>query len=293
MWGEDARAYGRVPVRVVLRGEPDGWHYVVVDRAGDERRAELGGSGVRWQTGGRRDEEPPWWRARLAEIAGSLREHVAKEVTDRCFDLFAAEAEITWFGVDEPVCWEGLVTLRDADPARFPGRVPPFVVTLIPGRGVLLPDAHLVFDTPAADAWTALEAVARTCRTPAPAARFLCGWADHRAVRVGRGSLAVSTERRPDGVERVGEIFGERPPGWGGNPELRLRLDGIDLLDEPAQDVLWLLKDLGHDVVTRGRLRRVPTLGLTLYERDGPGGAPGAEGTADGRFGGVSLSAPS
>ncbi|HEX2316303.1 MAG TPA: hypothetical protein VHJ17_21355 [Thermomonospora sp.] len=284
MWGEDARAYGRVPVRVVLRGEPDGWHYVVVDQSGDERRTALGENGVRWQTGGRGDQEPPWWQARLAEVAEALRERVAVAVTDHCFDLFGAEAEITWFGVDEPTCWEGLVTLREADPARFPGRVAPFVVTLTPGRGALLPAAHLLFDTSAEDAWTALTAVARACRTPPPVASFLCGWADHRAVRIGRGRLAVSTERRPDGTERVGQIFAERPPGWGGNPGLRPRLDGIDLLDEPAGDVLWLLRDLGHEVVPRGRLQRVPALGLTLYEREG--GAP------DGRFGGVALDAP-
>ncbi|SEG60779.1 hypothetical protein SAMN04489712_107156 [Thermomonospora echinospora] len=286
MWSEDARAHGRVPVRVVLRGEPDGWHCVVADQAGSEQRIPLGESGVRWQTGGRRDEEPPWWRRRLAEIAESLRERVATMLTDRCFELFGCEADIAWFGVDEPILWEGLVTLREPDPARFPGGASPFVVTLAPGRGVLLPGADVLFETLAADAWTALEAVSRSCRTPLPRRSFLCGSADHRSVRVGRGSLAVSTDRRPDGTERVGMVFGERPLGWGGNPGLRLRLDGIDLLDEPAEDVVRLLGELGHEVVGHGRLRRLPALGLTLYGREGR--SP----DDDGRFAGASLAPP-
>ncbi|ACY98796.1 hypothetical protein Tcur_3257 [Thermomonospora curvata DSM 43183] len=285
MWGAGSQAYGQVPVRVVLRGEPDGWHYVLFDRAGSEQRVPLGGGGAHWQTSGRHGEEPPWWRRHLAEVAESLRERVETAVADRCFELFGVEAHITWLGVDEPILWEGLVTLREPDPARFPGGARPFVVTLQPGRGALLPSADLLFDTCAQDAWAALEEVARACRTPPPRARFLCGWTDHRSVRVGRGLLAVSTERRMDGVDRVGEIYAERPPGWSGNPRLRLRLDGIDLLDEPAEDVLRLLLDLGHAVVRRGRCLRLPELGLTLYERH-------EHSRHDGRFAGVSLTSP-
>lgn len=159
MRGERTGAYGRVPVRVLLRGEPDGWHYVIVDETGAEEREELGG-GTRWQTGSRSDAEPPWWQRRLAEDAEALREHVGTLLTDRCFERLGTEAGITWFAVDEPVSWEGLVSLREADPARFPGRVAPYVVSLQPGRGVLLPSAHLLFDMVAEDAWTALATVA-------------------------------------------------------------------------------------------------------------------------------------
>ncbi len=281
MWSGDAR----VPVRVVLQGDDEGWRCVVVSGDGVEERIPLGGGGVHWQSGGRRDGEPAWWRRRLGEIAESLRERVGMLLTDRCFETFGGEADIVWLEVDGPTCWEGLVTLREPDPARFPGRVAPFVVTLVPGRGALLPRASLLFDTVAADAWSTLEAVARSCGTPTPQDRFLCGWTGHRSVRVGRGRLAVSTERHPDGSERIGEVFAERPPGWGGNPPLRLRLDGIDLLDEPAGDVVELLRGLGHEVVALPGRRRVPGLGLVLHERR-------PRDAADGRFAGASLTPP-
>jgi len=284
MVDEGAAERGRAPARVLLQGEPDGWHCVVVDGAGGERRSDFAGSGTRWATRGSGDPEPPWWRRRLAETAGGLREAVAERLTDATFRALGVETVITWFAVDEPVAWEGLVTLREADPARFPGRVKPFVVTLEPGRGALLPDADLLFSTDAPDAWTALAAVAERCGTPPPKTSLLCGWAGHRSVRVGRGTLALSTDRGEDGKERLAEICGTRTPGWSGNPELRFRLDGVDLLDEPAADVVALLRELGHDVVRRGRTVRLGASGLTLYGPDRPGEAE--------RFTGVSLQAP-
>ncbi|MFD0899850.1 hypothetical protein [Actinomadura sediminis] len=278
---------GRPPVRVLLRGGPDGWHCVVVDDAGGEGRTVLPASGTRWNPDGRRDDpEPPWWRGRLADTAEGLRRLVGERLTDATFAEFGAEAAISWFAVDEPVEWEGLVTLAEPDPARFPGRVPPFAVTLEPGRGAVLPDAHLLFSTRAADAWTALDAVAEHCGSPAPRAAFVCGFAGHRSVRVGRGSLAVSTEEGADGVERLAEIVVARGPGWGGNPELRPRLDGVDLLDDPAGDVVTLFRDLGHEVVERGRTARIPAMGLALHEPDPPAPRPG-------RFTTVSLRFPS
>ncbi|TDD66242.1 hypothetical protein, partial [Actinomadura rubrisoli] len=255
--GADRR---RVPARVLLRGEPDGWHCVVVDDSGAERRSDFAGAGIRWQTGRASDPEPPWWHRRLCETAEGLREAIAERLTDATFREFGAEAVITWFAVDEPVAWEGLVTLQEADPARFPGRVAPYVITLEPGRGALLPGADLLFSTQAPDAWTALATVAERCGTPPPKASLLCGWADHRSVRVGRGRLALSTDRGEDCVERLAEIFGTRGPGWSGNPEMRLRLDGVDLLDEPACDVVALFRDLGHEVVRRGRTARLADL---------------------------------
>lgn len=284
MRNEGAAGPGRVPARVLLRGEPGGWHWVVVDDAGAERRSEFPGAGTRWSAGGRSDPEPAWWRRRLAETAEGLRELAAERLTDATFRDFGAEAVITWFALDDPVEWEGIVTLQEADPARFPGRVPPFVVTLEPGRGALLPDADLLFSTRAADAWTTLAAVAERCRTPSPKPSFLCGWAGHRSVRVGRGTLALSTGRGEDGVERLAEICGTRSPGWSGNPEMRFRFDGIDLLDEPAADVVALFRELGHDLVRRGRTVRLDASGLTLYE-------PDRADRAD-RFTGVSLRLP-
>ncbi|WP_433468227.1 hypothetical protein [Spirillospora sp. CA-128828] len=268
MRNEGAGGGGRVPVRVLLCGEPGGWHWTVVDDAGGERRSEFTGAGTRWSAGGRSDPEPAWWHRRLAETAEGLREAVAERLTDATFREFGVEAAITWFAVDDPVAWEGIVTLGEADPARFPGRVPPFVVTLEPGRGALLPDANLLFSTRAADAWTTLDAVSRRCGTRPPKSSFLCGWAGHRSVRVGRGTLALSTGRDENGVERLAEICGTRAPGWSGNPEMRFRLDGVDLLDEPAGDVVALLRELDHDIVRRGRTVRLAASGLTLYEPD-------------------------
>ncbi|MCR3737774.1 hypothetical protein BS35_000306 [Actinomadura glauciflava] len=284
MRNEGATGRGRAPARVLLRGEPDGWHWVLVDDAGAERRSDFAGAGTRWSAGGRSDPEPAWWRRRLAETADGLREAVAERLTDATFREFGTEAAITWFAVAEPVEWEGIVTLREADPARFPGRVPPFVVTLEPGRGALLPDASLLFSTRAADAWTTLAAVAERCGTLPPKSSFLCGWAGHRSVRVGRGTLALSTGRSDDGVERLAQICGTRTAGWSGNPEMRFRLDGVDLLDEPAGDVVALLRELGHEIVTRGRSVRLAASGLTLHAPDGPGEAE--------RFTGVSLGVP-
>ena len=70
--------WGRVPARVLLRGGPGGWHYVVVDDKGAERRTAFDGPGTLWQTGGRSDPEPPWWRRRLAETAEGLRAVIAE-----------------------------------------------------------------------------------------------------------------------------------------------------------------------------------------------------------------------
>ncbi|MEV4251947.1 hypothetical protein AB0J52_02125 [Spirillospora sp. NPDC049652] len=256
---------GLVPARVTLRGGEDGWTWTVVSecgRSGDER---LDGPGVRWQTGVRRgDREPKWWPGHLTEVAGGLRELVGWRLTDRTFAELGVEAEIAWFAVREPVEWEGLVTLRDPDPARFPGEVPPFTLTFQPGRGAVLPDDHLLFSTEAADVWTTLAAVAGRCGSPAPRASFLCGWAAHRSVQIGRGSLAVSTEVGPDGVERLAQVSAQRTPGWGGNPELRPRLDGIDLLDEPAADVTGLFRELGHEIAEYGPSVYVAAMGLHL-----------------------------
>lgn len=270
MRNEGAKVFGRLPVRVLLRGDPDGWHYVVVDKEGGEERTDLGGPGSTWHKG---DPEPAWWGRRLTETAEDMRDRLGRLLTDRTFDELGLEADISWFAIEEPLEWEGLVTLRDADPARFPGEVAPYVVALEPGRGAILPEAHLLFSTLASDAWSTLRAVADECGTAAPRASFLCGWADHRSVRVGRGLLAVSTSRRADGSERLAEIYGERSPGWGGNPELRFRLDGIDLLDEPAADVVALFRDLGHAPVHRGRTWHLSTIGLTLYEPENPYGS--------------------
>ncbi|WP_433326210.1 hypothetical protein [Spirillospora sp. CA-294931] len=273
---------GRVPARVVLRGRDDGWHYVVVDERGDEERIELGGTGVTWQAGQRRpDPEPPWWGRRVDEIALGAREAIGRALTDRTFAEIGVETSIAWFAVEEPVEWEGLVTLREPDPARFPGKVAPYIVTLEPGRGALLPKADLLFSTTAEDAWTTLTAVGEQCGTTPPRQSFLCGWAAHRSVRIGRGWLGVCTQRAHDGVERLGEIYATRERGWGGNPELRLRLDGVDLLDEPASDVVSLFEGLGHEVVRGTGGCRMPSLGLRLY------GAQEA-----GRFSGGSLQAP-
>ncbi|TDB96542.1 hypothetical protein [Actinomadura sp. 7K534] len=285
MRDEGAAERGRAPARVVLRGEPGGWHYVIVDAAGAERRRSFPVAGTRWRTGAVSGPEPAWWRRRLAETAETLREVVAERLTDATFRDLGVEADITWFAVDEPVVWEGLVTLREADPARFPGQVAPFVIALQPGRGALLPDASLLFSTRAADAWSTLAALAERCGTPPPEASLLCGWAGHRSVRVGRGRLALSTVRDEDGVERLAEICALRPPGWSGNPELRPRFESVDLLDEPAGDVVALLRELGHEIVRRGRTARLPASGLTLYEPDD------AEAATE-RFTGVSLRPP-
>jgi hypothetical protein len=65
---------------------------------------------------------------------------------------------------------------------------------------------------------------------------------------------------------------------------MRFRLDGVDLLDEPAGDVVSLLRELGHEVVRRGRTVRLADSGLTLYGPDRPGDAE--------RFTAVSLQPP-
>ncbi|MCP2338800.1 hypothetical protein [Actinomadura rupiterrae] len=263
------RERGLVPARVTLRGDADGWSFTVVSECGRSDREELAGPGVRWQTGVRRgDREPPWWSGHLAEVADGLRVLAARRLTDRTFAELGVEAEVSWFAVRDPFEWEGLVTLRDPDPARFPGEVPPFVVTFQPGRGALLPDDHLLFSTEAADAWTTLASVAGRVGTDPPRSSFLCGWSAHRSIQVGRGVLSLSTQTGSDGVERLGEVCVRRPPGWGGNPELRPRLDGIDLLDEPAADVVGLFRELGHEIVEHGRIVNVPAMGLVLSRPD-------------------------
>jgi hypothetical protein len=277
-----------------LCGEADGWHYTVVDQHGGEQHVPLGAQGVRWQAHGQRrhDPTPPWWRQRLEETAQSLRDHIGRTITDQAFTELGAEAQIAWFAVEDPTSWEGLITLAEPDPARFPGRVAPFIVTLEPGRGALLPDAHLLFSTLAEDAWTALAGVSEHCGTPPPEASFLCGWADHRSVRIGRGALGVSTLNAGDGPERIGEIHGFRDTGWGGNPELRLRLDGIDLLDEPARDVESLLRGLGHKVVPYGRDGiKITDMGLSLHG-PGTGSRASAPETGVERFTGAALGVP-
>ncbi|WP_018655060.1 hypothetical protein [Actinomadura flavalba] len=262
-----APRYGRVPARVLLTGGPDGWHCEIIDEKDGRDRRTLSRTGAVWRDG----TAPAWWGPRLAETAATLRESAARLLTDRAFTELGAEADVTWFVVDEPVAWEGLVTLRDPDPARFPGRVPPFVVALEPGRGAVLPDADLLFSTSAADAFDTLTAVAGRLASPVPAPSFICGYSAHRAIRVGRGSLSVAAVREPGGAERVSTVFGSRPGGWGGNPELRFRYDGIDLLDEPAADVVTLLRDLGHRTLDRHGQTVLPDLGLSLAPPPGGG----------------------
>ncbi|MQY02748.1 hypothetical protein [Actinomadura macrotermitis] len=276
--------YGRVPARVLLRGGPDGWHYEIVDDKDGRERVALPGPGTGWAPAHRRDPEPAWWPRRLAETAEGLRLVVEHALTDRVFAELGVEAAISWFAVDEPAEWEGLVTLRDPDPARFPGEVAPYAVVLEPGRGAVLPDAHLLFSTLASDVPAALEAVAQRCGSPPATSSFLCGYQEHLSVRIGRGSLSAASARGPDGVARVAWIYGERAAGWGGNPELRLRLDGVDLLDEPAADVVALFRDLGHEVLQNGFRALLPALGVRLYASGG--------GRAPGRFIGVSLQFP-
>lgn len=270
----------------MLRGGDEGWEYTVVSECGRSSDEPLAGAGATWRTGIRaRDPHPPaWWAGHLATMAEGIRMVVERELTDRTFAELGVETEISWFAVRDPVEWEGLVTLRDPDPARFPGEVPPFVVTLQPGRGAVLPDDHLLFFTEAADAWTTLAAIAERCGTAAPRASFLCGWDGHRTIHIGRGALSVSTIKGPDGVERIGQVFASRVPGWGGNPELRPRLEGIDLLDEPAADVTGLFRELGHEVLEHGGSTSVPAMGLYLTR---PHDAPESP-----VFGGASLEFP-
>ncbi|MFI6516341.1 hypothetical protein ACIBF1_12350 [Spirillospora sp. NPDC050679] len=280
MRGQEAAAFGRTPARVLLRGGPAGWRYEFGYDHGAPERGELPGGGTAWDEGPRGGPEPDWWRRRLAETAGALRERLAWTLTDRTFGELGAETDIAWFEVEGPCVWEGLVTLRDPDPARFPGKVAPLVVTLEPGRGAVLPDAHLLFSTLASDVWTTLEALADAHGSPAPRAGFLCGWDGHRSVRIGRSVLHASTQRGSDGAERLGELHAVRLTAWGGNPELRFRLDGIDLLDEPAGDVLELLDGLGHEIVRRHGVVRVPAMGLALHPAE------------SGRFGAAGLQLP-
>ncbi|MFC0039072.1 hypothetical protein [Actinomadura rayongensis] len=257
-----APRYGRVPARVLLLGRDDGWHCEIIDDKDGRDRLPLAGSGVTWN--GPHGREPAWWRGRLAADAAALRERVEQAVTDRAFTDLGVEADVAWFAVDDPVSWEGLVTLREPDPARYPGNVPPYVVTLEPERGAVLPEADVLFTAGPDEAWCALDAVAARLGSPAPAGAFICGYSGYRSVRIGRGHLGVGCMRDPDGTERVRTIFGNRPAGWGGNPELRFRLDGIDLLHEPAADVVTLFRDLGHDVAERHAQVLLPGLGLSL-----------------------------
>jgi hypothetical protein len=97
----------------------------------------------------------------------------------------------------------------------------------------------------------------------------VCGWTGHRAVGIGRGELAAGTERDAEGVERLAEIYAARSTtAWAGSPELRVVLDGVGLLHEPAPDVLWLLGELGYEIERRRGTVRVPTAGLILYGED-------------------------
>ncbi|WP_033324350.1 hypothetical protein [Actinomadura atramentaria] len=258
---------GRVPVRVLLLGGDDGWTCEIVDDGDGRARLELPGPGVRWAAppAARAAREPAWWPGRVAAHGAALRELLDRRVTDRTFEELGVEAEIAWFAVREPGVWEGLVTLREPDPARYPGNVPPYVVELEPERGARLPEADLLFSAGPGDAWPVLEGVAAKVGSAPPAESFICGYSGYRSVRVGRGGIGVGCMRDPDGAEHVREVFGDRPGGWGGNPELRFRLDGIDLLHEPAADVVTLFRDLGHEVGERNGRAVLPGLGLSLW----------------------------
>ncbi|MEV0402585.1 hypothetical protein [Actinoallomurus sp. NPDC050550] len=273
----------RLPVRVVLRGGPDGWQYTITDRSGAGEHVDLGAMAAsRWPPATRRGHDPEWWDAANAQVAADLREYLGLRVADRCFDLFQMEASIEWRSAGgESGPWEGTVTLVPPDPGRFPGRVPPFVVRLLPGRGADIGGTDLPFETSATHAWSVLTRVADRLGGR-PHASFICGWADHRSVRIGRGQLSICTLRHGDGVERIGQIYVMRPPGWGGSPTVRAELDGIDLLGETAGDVLWLLGELGLDTVHRAGSVHVPDAGLFLY-RENP---------ADDRFASAAIEPP-
>ncbi|GAA4622565.1 hypothetical protein GCM10023196_015270 [Actinoallomurus vinaceus] len=274
----------RLPVRVVLRGGPDGWQYTIIYRSGAEEHVDLGAlAASRWPPATRRGHDPEWWDAATAQVAAHLREYLDLRVTDRCFDMFQLDAAIEWRSTGgESGPWEGTVTLVPPDPGRFPGRVPPFVVRLLPGRGADIDGTDLPFGAPAARAWSLLADVADRLGGEPPHASFICGWTDHRSVRIGRGQLSICTGRQDDGTERVGQIYAQRPPNWGGSPTVRADLDGIDLLTETADDVLWLLAELGLTALPRPCIVHVPDAGLVLYRED-----PAAD-----RFASVAIEPP-
>jgi hypothetical protein len=273
--GRADRARGQVPVQVVLRGGPEGWHYLVKDQSGEEQLTPLPTLGTRWPPIDRRGSEPPGRRAHLTEVAADLREYVEQTVSDRCFEELGVEADIAWWPIEEPAFWEGSVTLREPDPGRFPGGTTPFVVELQPERGALLNGNALLLRARAQEAWAALASVAEQCGGPPPWSSFVCGRSGHRTVRVGRGQLSVSTEGEGS-EERLAEILAERGRVRRGSPELQVHLDGIDLLAEPSADVTWLLTELGYRSVRHHRTLRLPEAGLVLYDPEMGRGGHGA-----------------
>ncbi|MCO6003886.1 hypothetical protein NE236_02740 [Actinoallomurus purpureus] len=273
-----------LPARVVLRGGPDGWQYTIINRSGAEEHVDLGAMAAsRWPPATRRGHDPEWWDASAGQVAADLREYLGLLLTDRCFDTFQMDAAVDWRSAGgDAGPWEGTITLAPPDPGRFPGHVPPFVVRLLPGQGADIDGTDLPFATPAMRAWSVLTDVAHRLGGEPPHASFMCGWADQRSVRIGRGQLSICTRRLDDGTERVGQIYAGRPPKWGGSPTLRADLDGIDLLGETAGDVLWLLGEVGLDPIDRAAAVHVPDAGLLLY-REAP---------ADDRFGAVAIEPP-
>jgi hypothetical protein len=143
------------------------------------------------------------------------------------------------------------------------------VVALAPGRGAFLPEPldPLMLDAPEGDAQAALARVAETIGVPEP--EWVLG--NGFGVDVGHGRLSVTcVDYRDDGVDRTGELTVARGSAWRGSPELRARLEGIDLLHEPAADVTWLLRELGYDTRPQGGGRWwLPDAAVTLSGWDG------------------------
>jgi hypothetical protein len=125
-----------------------------------------------------------------------------------------------------------------------------YLVELVPGVGAVLPPPlpALLMGMSGPEVRELLRRVAEEAGSEEPAGGgFVCGLADPRQVRIGDGFLGTGLALGST-VRTLDWIWVALPRMWPGGVELRVRLEGVDVLHEPAGDVLWMLGGLGYAV---------------------------------------------
>lgn len=140
----------------------------------------------------------------------------------------------------------------------------PFSAEFAPGRGLLLPEPlpSLLLGTTFSDAREILTQAAQAIRAPGPSHMLGNGF----GITLGNARLSVTcVDYLNDGIERVGEITV--------TTGIPARLNGFDLLTDPAEDVLWLLAELDVPVNRLGAIQWLlprELITLLLLQPEGP-----------------------
>jgi len=140
----------------------------------------------------------------------------------------------------------------------------PFSAEFAPGRGLLLPRPlpALLLGSTFSEARETLTRAAQAVHAPDPSHMLGNGF----GIALGDARLSVTcVDYLNDGIDRVGEISV--------TTGIPAELNGFDLLNDPAEDVLWLLAELDIPVSRLGAVQWLlprELITLLLLQPEGP-----------------------